>query len=372
MMSSFNRIFVVVVAAFVVVVGWGSARGGPAPAPVVAVVPPAAGAGGGPNGGGPNGGGPDGGGPVVRTAQPVYSTLTATLRITGAQPDTRVRVYLSRTGFGAGPCQGGHCLDILPPATLLGAVTADSAGEAALAVVFDEPEDVQLYLQPVQVAPAVVGAVAPVTVWERPRVVMIGDSITEGGQSQPTAYQYTTVAGGLLGRGVEVIEAGCGGATSADWSTLGQVTLCGGQFWEPDVYSVLARPHLPAALATVMLGTNDATGFFEPQPIPPDQYRSNMEALVGQLLQDGAEQVLLLTPPPMCATTHPDVVARLEGYRVELAEMCASMAQVVCGPDVYTLLEPDDFQGCDVHPNGLGHLDIGVALADAVRAALEE
>jgi hypothetical protein len=46
-----------------------------------------------------------------------------------------------------------------------------------------------------------------------------------------------------------------------------------------------------------------------------------------------------------------------------VARLCSQRPNVVCGPDVYDLLGPADFDGCDVHPNAAGHRKIGEALA---------
>lgn len=210
------------------------------------------------------------------------------------------------------------------------------------------------------------GEATPVKVWRQTRILMIGDSITEGVQSSPSTVPYTAVAASVLGKGFTVTQVGCSGATTWDWSLFGGSTLCGGRSWAPNVYETRARPNLPADVVTVMLGTNDATGFFEPAPIPPDEYRDNLANLVTNLLKDGAGQVMLMPPPPMCESTDADVVARLEAYRTIVASMCSKREGVVCGPDVYTLLNKDDFQDCNVHPNGFGHLTLGRAIAERI------
>ena len=207
------------------------------------------------------------------------------------------------------------------------------------------------------------GKVTPVKVWRQTSILMIGDSITQGVQSSPSAEPYSIVAANVLGKGFTVTQVGCGGATSRDWSLLGGVTFCGGRFWDRNVYEARVLPNLPADMVTIMLGTNDATGFFEPAPISPDDYRDNLANLVTNLLSDGAGQVMLMPPPPMCESTNAEVVTRLEAYRAIVGAMCSSREGVVCGPDVYTLLNEDDFQDCDVHPNGLGHLTLGIAVA---------
>jgi lysophospholipase L1-like esterase len=208
--------------------------------------------------------------------------------------------------------------------------------------------------------------VTPVKALGQTRILMIGDSITEGVQSNPSAEPYPTVTASVLGKGFTVTQIGCGGATTWDWSSLGGRTLCGGRFWDRNVYEARALPNLPADIVTVMLGTNDATGVFEPAPISPDEYRDNLANLVTNLLTDGAGQIMLIPPPPMCESTRADVVKRLEAYRTIVGHMCRTREGVVCGPDVYTLLNQDDFHGCDVHPNGLGHKTIGIAIASKI------
>lgn len=210
------------------------------------------------------------------------------------------------------------------------------------------------------------GRATPVKVLRRTSILMIGDSITEGIQSSPEAVPYTTVAAKMLGREFTVTQIGCGGATTWDWSSFGGVTLCGGQLWGKNVYEAHAKPNLPADVVTVMLGTNDATGFFEPAPISPNEYRKNLSNLVTNLIKDGAGRIMLMPPPPMCETTNADVVMRLEAYRTIVRSMCSKREGVMCGPDVYTLLNEDDFQDCDVHPNGLGHKVLGIAVATMI------
>lgn len=304
--------------------------------------------------------------PTVAPTAPMYAGGAVELAVSGAAPGSEVRVFASR-GAGSGPCAGPVCLDLLAPAPQIATVIADAAGHATISGTL--PSGVPSgpgFLQAVQVAPAVEGPVVPVTVWPRTRVLMIGDSITEGTQSAPEGVPYTTVATALLGPGYDVVVEGCGGSSTFDWSLLGGVTLCNGGWWSPTLYEARAQPNLPADVVTVMLGTNDATGFFEPAPVPEDEYARNLDDIVDNLLADGAGTVLLMSPPPMCTTADAATVARLEAYRLVVGATCALRAQVACGPDVYTLLDADDFAGCDVHPNGQGHQTMGIALATSI------
>ncbi|MFC1524702.1 hypothetical protein ACFL6N_07925, partial [Thermodesulfobacteriota bacterium] len=192
-------------------------------------------------------------GPTVAPSAPVYAGTQVELQVRDAAPGSQVRVYSSQTGIGPGPCTGESCLDILPPVQLLGELVADANGSSSIVTTVPKSLSGLLYVQPVQLVPFSAGTVEPLRIWQRTSVLMIGDSITEGQQSSPAALPYTTMTEMILGRGFEVTQVGCGGATTWDWSSFGGTTLCGGSFWEPNVYTARALPNLPTDLVTVML-----------------------------------------------------------------------------------------------------------------------
>lgn len=304
--------------------------------------------------------------PSVIATSPIVPGATATLEVGNADPGAEVRVYASVTGTGPGPCAGGACLGLVAPFEVARG-TVGPVGLAHLQATVPALAPLgPVWLQAVQVGPVEVGSVTEAEIRTPLKVLMVGDSITEGQQSQPSDLPYHQVTANELGPAYEVVSIGCGGATSEDWVPGGPSTLCGGQWWNPNVYEARATPELPVDVATVMLGTNDATGFFEPAPILPLDYAQNMVALIDQLLADGADTVVLMTPPPMCSTADPATVDRLVAYRAIDRYLCDHHAGVVCGPDVYTLLGPADFRACDVHPNGQGHRVLGEAVADAI------
>jgi lysophospholipase L1-like esterase len=122
---------------------------------------------------------------------------------------------------------------------------------------------------------------------------------------------------------------------------------------------------------TVLLGTNDALGYFELEPTPPEIYRTAIGELAANLLADGAGRVLLLTPTPLFE--YPDLEALLQGYREAIFELCGAPGDaLLCGPDAWALLGRDDFAAGDVHPNAFGHAKLAAALHDAVLEAVPE
>jgi lysophospholipase L1-like esterase len=200
-------------------------------------------------------------------------------------------------------------------------------------------------------------------------VVLIGDSITAGQMSMPVGPSYASLLAASLGSGFQVSNIGCGGTSSLDWTLSQPGAICGPMLVGPNLYEGLARPLMPASFVSVLLGTNDALGFFEPAPVPPERYRDAIAELTSNLLADGAGHVLLMTPPPNFV--HP-LMDTLGAYRGHILELCGTPDDaVLCGPDVFSLLGPLDF-GLDIHPNAFGHQKIADALEDAILAAIPE
>ena len=170
-----------------------------------------------------------------------------------------------------------------------------------------------------------------------------------------------------LGPGFDVRTRGCGGSSSLDWTLSNRGGLCGGVgFFPRGLYGSLARPLLPADVVVLMLGTNDAIGFFEPMPVERDVYSAAMQEIVSNVLAHGGSQVALMIPP-----MHPssaDANVRLMGYRQALLEICRAEDQATCGPDLSSLLGSQDFSRGNLHPNAMGHFRIGEALAPVVRS----
>jgi lysophospholipase L1-like esterase len=139
------------------------------------------------------------------------------------------------------------------------------------------------------------------------------------------------------------------------------------------IYEDLAQANLPAQLVTVLLGSNDAVGYFEPSPIEPLVYAGALNEIIDNLLFDGADQVLLMTPPPWGRHVNDAVGQRLADYRVFVQALCTHRDSVVCGPDLYTLLDlAEHFEGVNVHPNAAGHLVIAQELSASILAFVPE
>jgi len=207
---------------------------------------------------------------------------------------------------------------------------------------------------------------------QRLRVLALGDSITEGRVSGLAAgaagAAYVELLGSLLGKGAfETRNAGVGGATAIDWCLAGRPPLPEVDREAFELFERRAVPALPAAFVTVLLGSNDAVGFLEDAPVPVDRYAAALREIAANLHAEGAGEVVLMTPPRRPGA-RPEVATRLRGYRDEVLAICSDTAGVVCGPDLYRLLDPDrDFAKRNVHPNANGHRLIAEALAETLK-----
>jgi lysophospholipase L1-like esterase len=203
-------------------------------------------------------------------------------------------------------------------------------------------------------------------------VVLLGDSITFGQVSEPVGPSYAELLADSLGSDFAVTNIGCGGTSSLDWTRSRGSAICGGVsgFVLPDLYEGRALPTLPADLVTIMLGTNDAIGFFEPGIVAVEDYRDAILEIATSLLLDGADQVMLMTPPPNFVSTLP--ASFIVQYRAQVLDICGAPGDaILCGPDVYALLGPSDF-GNSIHPNAAGNAKIASALDPAIRSAVPE
>jgi lysophospholipase L1-like esterase len=199
------------------------------------------------------------------------------------------------------------------------------------------------------------------------RLVLVGDSITAG-QIADTGDPYAVQLADALEPDWDVVNVGCGGTSSLDWRPSPGSTLCGSLgFQLPNLYTARALPELPADVVTILLGTNDALGFYEPQPVAPADYGAAIAEIALQLVRDGADHVLLLTPPPNFGSQIANLYLQL--YRDEVLARCDGLdPRILCGPDVYELLDPTDFIAGNIHPLLSGHTKIADALYESVTA----
>lgn len=188
-------------------------------------------------------------------------------------------------------------------------------------------------------------------------IVLIGDSITRGhvaGEGLSFADQLQA-----LRPDDQIRNAGCSGSTTGDWirpiRKPPSCTFAG-------AYRLNAKPQMPADLAIIMLGANDATGYFEYNPIEPPEYRANLEQLIRVTLSDVARVVLLT--PTLDPRAKEAVRQRLEMYRSAVLELCGTLDRVLCGPDIQKTVSGPSQGLKELHPSEQGHRRIAQQLDD--------
>lgn len=182
------------------------------------------------------------------------------------------------------------------------------------------------------------------------KTLAIGDSITLGISSSPVGPGYAQI--------LELENLGCGGANANGWRPEAGLSVClARDDNEPlDYWDDLILPALPADQATILLGTNDAV-----IGLPPLWYEGSLRQLIAGLVLVGVSDVVLMTPPPNFGGDE-EVQAMLNVYVGIIRQLCAEKPAVTCGPELHTLLGPEDFAPGNVHPNATGHAKIADAL----------
>jgi lysophospholipase L1-like esterase len=195
-------------------------------------------------------------------------------------------------------------------------------------------------------------------------VVLLGDSITYGIMGGTPGIPYADLLSIGLASTHEFTNIGCGGTSTPMWTISEGTNLCLGT--QPaTIFETFAIPALPADFVTIMLGTNDSVGFFLPDVVTGPEYKKHMMEIVGNSLYFGARTVVMMSPPPKCGLglgSDP----YLRAYRVAAYEICSAHPDVVCGPDIYSVLDSTDFENCGVHPNQQGHSKIAMALGQSL------
>ena len=131
-------------------------------------------------------------------------------------------------------------------------------------------------------------------------------------------------------------------------------------------------PELPAQITHIMLGINDAYGFFESSPdgphgnwLTPEEYGERLRLLVER----SPGLVFVSVSPPLADTITGLVVERLRVYRDVVLSLVDDYRRVELGVDFHELLDPHtDMHGC--HPNTRGHAIMADALEESVLSRL--
>lgn len=184
----------------------------------------------------------------------------------------------------------------------------------------------------------------------------------------PSYAAFTVVTAG------DSLTATCGFCIPTYSTILGyeNVAVIGStsQEWRDSLYVSQMQPHLPADVATFLIGTNDAGGLVA---TPPAVYEANVQWFVDAALADGAGVVQILILPYRLGAFQV-TTDRIEAYAGSLYAICAADPLVSCGPDLRTLLgtDPMFFQPDGIHPTADAQALIAGALSNQLATPLPE
>ncbi len=208
-------------------------------------------------------------------------------------------------------------------------------------------------------------------------VLCYGDSLTWGYDPEgPGRHAYEdrwpSALQAALGSDVRVVAEGLNGRTTAFDDHLADADRNGAR-----ILSTLLATHSPLDLIIILLGTNDMKPFICGRAIGAKQGVERLVEIVSGIaypLEAAAPQVLIVSPPPLCATDNADFDAMFEGGIAEsqkLAGLYAALAdEVGCGFfDAGSVAQTTPLDG--VHLDAANTRAIGEALAPVVRVMLE-
>lgn len=207
---------------------------------------------------------------------------------------------------------------------------------------------------------------------KKTKLVMIGDSITDGGRAQPVGEGlfdaggrgYVSLVDALLGStypelGIRVVNMGTSGNTVLDLEKR----------WQTDVLD------LKPDWLSIMIGTNDVWRQFDlpRQPethVLPDVYEATLDALVRQTLP-ALKGAVLMTPFYLEPNRADAMRARMDGYGAIVKALAAKHGTLFVDTQAAfdAVLEsyyPATLAWDRVHPNPMGQMVLARAFLNVL------
>lgn len=204
------------------------------------------------------------------------------------------------------------------------------------------------------------------------KLVMIGDSITDAGRTQPVGEGlfdalgrgYVSLVDALLGTvypdlGVRVVNMGTSGHTVRDLDTR----------WQTDVLD------LKPDWLSVMIGTNDVWRQFDSPKQPeihvlPEEYERTLDALITRTLP-AVPNIVLMTPFYLEPNRADPMRRRMDEYGRVVKQIAEKHGALFVDTQaafdkVLTAYYPATIAWDRVHPSQTGHMVLARAFLEAV------
>lgn len=176
---------------------------------------------------------------------------------------------------------------------------------------------------------------------------------------------------------INVINVGVGGATSRDYDPNDYTENDFHFFGNTLITGTTGRPlfhNIPTSrMAVIYLGTNDATGFFEPAGIVQvEEYEAHLRDMRRSLIRNGVRYVVLVTPPIPLRWRNTAKGDLMRGYRQAILRICERPRGQFesCLLDLQDHYPSDEWLGNAVHPTLAGHAYISTRLFEHVSKIL--
>eukprot|EP00798_Chlamydomonas_sp_ICE-L_P029269 gene29268-12509_t len=130
-------------------------------------------------------------------------------------------------------------------------------------------------------------------IFERPKIVLFGDSLTERGYQE--ARGWASGLTNVYARKADIVLRGFSGYNTR---------------WALEMMDYIFHDATNVQLVTVFFGANDAAMPHAPGPhhIPLLEYKDNLKKIVEFLRKKGVKNIILITPPPVSEDGRRDVL----------------------------------------------------------------
>lgn len=171
-------------------------------------------------------------------------------------------------------------------------------------------------------------------------------------------------------------EAAQAGTSSLDWQV--DPPIAGREFCPSSggCYGTVLRPTRFYDIVHISLGTNDATGAFDPAPATSAQYETRMRALIALIQAEEPGVPIILSTPPYTVGWPAAVNNLIDEYHTDLQTIIGDTSGVEAGCDFRAELtvSADYYEpgGVKVHPSEAGYVKMRDCVEPIILQAIED
>lgn len=218
----------------------------------------------------------------------------------------------------------------------------------------------------------------------RRTVMMLGSSNSVGEQDGVQGKDsYIKTMRSVLGGDWNAYVRGCGGSTVLDWApgthlqtacpdgsasgNLQDDFTCFNYDYSPiELYDQRVKRQVQNGpiIVSILLGVNEAFGICENVPVESAAYKTNLQAIIDEILSDCPGCQIVLNKPYQVSGMNAAALQRIIDYGTRIDELVAAYPRVYVGADLHAEFSVMP----SVHPSAAEAITVGTLLANALIA----